>query len=194
MSQLEYYVVDVETTGLSEEENEVVQISIIRCSDRHQLNKMVKAEHPETANPRALKVTGMSIFDIQSGQDKERVVDFCDRFINEDGKNPEHRCFIAHNASFDRKFVHKLWEKCGKKFPGNIWMDTVPFTRKLAERKGLYKASVKLPNACKIAGFEPHGDSHDALFDTQQTYILWYKLMETDINHLDFIDRFPHNI
>lgn len=54
---LHYYIVDVETTGLSAKIHEVNEISIIRCSDRMQFTQFIRCEHPNTANFDALKVT-----------------------------------------------------------------------------------------------------------------------------------------
>ena len=55
---------------------------------------------------------------------KAEVVQRCEKFFSEDGATPAHRCIVAHNAPFDRKFLHALWGQVGKEFPANLWLDT----------------------------------------------------------------------
>jgi DNA polymerase III epsilon subunit-like protein len=70
-----YYVLDVETTGLKCDWHEVTEISLIRCSDRHQLTKYIKAEHPWRASPEALSATGRTKQDLLKGISKFEAVE-----------------------------------------------------------------------------------------------------------------------
>jgi DNA polymerase III epsilon subunit-like protein len=106
---MNYYIIDVETTGLKVAYHEVTQISIIRCADRFQLNRFIRAEYPQRVDPRALEATGRKRADILVGINRAEAVEACESFIKEDEQTPEHRCFIGHNVSFDRRFVYELW-------------------------------------------------------------------------------------
>jgi len=189
---LAYYIIDYETTGVSTSLSEVTEVSIIRCSDRMQINKIVKCEHPETAHPEALAITKKTYEDLLKGENKEDVVEYCNNFILQDGLTPEHRCFIAHSAPFDRRFSHAFWDKCNKKFPAHLWMCTKEFTRGLTYINGIVKPKLTLEASLAHAGIKPKLGAHSAIVDTQNTYVLWSKLMESKLDHLNYIKREPH--
>lgn len=190
---IHYYVIDLETTGLRSGYHEVTQVSIIRGSDRHQLNKYIKAEHVNRASPKALEVTGRTYADLSNGEDKEPVVKFCNKFLDEDGTDPEHLCMIGHNAHrFDKKFAHALWESVGMEFPAHLWLDTLPSTKAFAVKNGIYSASFNLENCMRIVGVKPRAGMHNAVSDTQNTYILWQKLEKGGVDMLPYTKRLPH--
>ena len=126
---LSYYIIYNETTGLKAGFNEITEISIVRCSDRNQLTKKVLCDHPERATEIALKVTNRTFEDLLEGDSNEDVVEYCNAFFAQDGKTPEHRCMVAHNAGFDKRFCHALWSNCGQSFPAICWMDTIKFAK-----------------------------------------------------------------
>ncbi len=193
ISQIIYYLIDLETSGLNLKTNETTQVSIIRCSDRHQLTKYIKAEHPETASDEALRITKRTRADLLKGDAKEFVVDACDRFFAEDGATPEHRCMVGHNVHrFDQRFTHDLWRKCGKQFGAHLWLDTLPFTKAYARKFGIESPSFNLASSLNILKVASKGEAHNALTDSQNNYRLWRKLMESGVDHLDHIKRIPH--
>lgn len=191
---IEYYAVDIETTGLSTKNHEVVEISIIRCKDRVQLNKYIAAEHPETASLDALNICNKKMEDLLIGDSKEKVVAEVDEFFNQDGLTPSHRCIVGHNIiSFDKKFLHALWDKCGKKFPANMFVDTMQLTRMAAKQMGIIKPKVNLQAACDLFEIKKTATHHTAKMDTRNTYFLWKKLSEElKIDYLSLIKTIPH--
>ena len=179
MADIEYYILDLETNGTSSKNywHEITQISIIRCADRVQLNRYIKPEHPERTNPQALEYTGRTMADLEKGDPKRVVVDFCNEFLKKDGKTPEDRCMVGHNIiSFDKRFVHALWDDLGYVFPANLWMDTLPYVKDYAKRAGLDEKKFSLERAVEIVGATPRPGAHNAVIDTQNNYILWDKL------------------
>ncbi|KKN66639.1 hypothetical protein LCGC14_0469740 [marine sediment metagenome] len=199
---LSYYIIDTETTGLRAGFNEVTEISIVRCSDRHQLTKKIRAEFPERASDIALQVTNRTFEDLLEGDAKEDVVSFCDSFFEQDGKTAEHRCLVAHNAPFDKRFCHALWSSCGKAFPAICWMDTIKFAQDWSKEIGVLpsiltdkgKPSFKLASVLKFANITPMPGAHDAGSDARNTYLIWKKGMDLGIDHLNAIRRYPHAI
>jgi DNA polymerase III epsilon subunit-like protein len=107
---IQYYIIDTETTGLKAGYHECVEIGIIRCVDRVQLWRQIIAESPERSSFDALAITKKTLSDLEKGHRKEDVVAECEKFFNEDKLTPAHRCIVAHNSPFDRKFLHALWE------------------------------------------------------------------------------------
>jgi len=196
MSGLAYYCVDLETSGLRSKYHEVFEISIIRATDRMQLCKNIRCEFPERSSYDALQVTGKTLVDLEQGLTREKVVDECEKFFAEDGLTPAHRCIVGHNIyTFDRKFLHALWESVGKEFPAHLWMDTIPMIKCYAKQIGLVKPRVNLHAACDIAGIKKFAQAHSAKIDSRNSYLLWKNLVEDKkMDHLNFIKTAAHTI
>jgi len=192
MSSLKYYIIDTETTGLKAGYHEMTEISIIRCDDRHQLTRRIKAEFPDRASEQALSITGKTIKDIIQGSKKENIVDECNAFFTQDGLTPEHRCMVAHNAPFDKRFCHALWGSCGEEFPAICWMDTIKFTKVWGNQIGRLPSNFKLATVLKFANITPMPGAHDAGSDARNTYLIWKKGIDKGIDHLEAIKRYPH--
>jgi DNA polymerase III epsilon subunit-like protein len=199
-----YYVIDTETTGLKSHYNEMTEIGIIRCTDRVQLWRQIKCEYPERANFDALAITKKTMADLERGHAKEDVVEECLKFFSEDGATPAHRCIVAHNAPFDRKFLHALWEQCGKEFPAHLWLCTMSLTRKWLKdtgieaehkSKGLKKPLVNLHASCDWMGIKKLSDAHNARVDSRNTYLLHRDLVEVKkVDYLPLIKTAVHSL
>jgi DNA polymerase III epsilon subunit-like protein len=204
MSGLQFYVIDTETTGLKAGYQEMTEIGIIRCTDRVQLWRQIKCLYPERANFDALAITKKTMSDLERGYDREAVVAECEKFFTEDGLTPAHRCIVAHNAPFDRKFLHALWQDCGKEFPAHLWLDTIALTRQFLKEagieadhkaKGLKKPPVNLHAACDWVGVKKISEAHNAKVDSRNTYLLHRNLIEEkQINYLPFVKTAVHTI
>jgi DNA polymerase III epsilon subunit-like protein len=204
MSKIKYYIIDTETTGLNSSFHEVSEIGIIRCDDRVQLWKQVKCFHPERASLDALAITKKTMNDLRMGESKYEVVNQADRFFNEDGLKPSSRCIVGHNiVSFDRKFLHSLWESVGKKFPANLWLDTIHLTNDFIKNSNIPeekmvktatgKISKTLSAACDMVGVKKFSGVHNAKSDSRNNYILWKSLVEEHkINYISHIKTIPH--
>jgi len=168
-----YYVIDVETNGLKCGWHEITEISVIRCADRNQLTKFIRIEHPERTSQEALSVTGRTKEDLRNGINAQNVVMVVHNFLLEDNMTNEHRCMIAHNASFDRRFCYELWGKYNLCFPAVCWLDTKSLTKGYANNVlGIVKPKLTLQASLDILGLKKRGTAHTATSDTQNTYIL----------------------
>lgn len=190
---LVFYVVDVETTGLRSDYHEVNEISIIRCKDRVQLTEFIKCQYPERASLDALTITRKSMADLRIGKSKAEVVNNVDKFLNEDGLTPAHRCFIAHNYSFDKKFIHALYEQVGKVCPVNLWLCTMELSKQYAKQLGIIKPKVNLHAACDMVGIKKISEAHTSKLDSRNTYFLHKDLVEVKkLDYLPFIKTAVH--
>ncbi len=189
---LHYYILDTETTGLKAGFHEVIQISVIRYSDRFQKTLDIRAEFPYRASKEALQITGKTIYDLQHGISKTEAITELEAFLEEDQKNSEHRCIVAHSAVFDRRMLHAMWQSAGKKFPADLWLCTKEFTRKLAKKQGIDKPKLTLAASCELAGIEQKRGAHNAVIDTLNTTSLFSKLMDEKLGHVHLIKRVPH--
>ncbi len=198
-----YYVIDTETTGLKANYNEMTEIGIIRCTDRVQLWRQIKCEYPERANFDALAITKKSMADLERGHLNSSVVEECEKFFAEDGATPGHRCIVAHNAPFDRKFLHALWEQNGKSFPANLWLDTISLTKDFLKKvdnstlnivkTATGRVSTQLHACCDMVGIKKISEAHNAKVDSRNTYLLWRNLVEEKkIDYLPFIKTEVH--
>jgi DNA polymerase-3 subunit epsilon len=193
MSGLQYFIIDIESTGLSSSYHEVNEISIIRCSTKVQLTEFIKCDYPERANIDALRITNKTLADLEQGNTKEYVIDKMNKFLNEDELTPAHRCFIAHNAPFDRRFLHALYEKVGKKCPVDLWLCSMALTKAYAKQIGLIKPKVNLNAAMDIVGIKKFAGAHASQVDSRNTYLLHRDLVENKkVDYLPFIKTFIH--
>ena len=205
MSGLHYYIIDTETTGLKQGYHEMTEIGIIRYTDRVQLWRQIKCVYPERANFDALAITKKTMADLERGYDRDAVVAECEKFFNEDGLTPAHRCIVAHNAPFDRKFLHAMWEASGKEFPAHLWVDTMSLTKeflKNADQSQLNivktatgRVSTQLHACCDMVGIKKISEAHNAKVDSRNTYLLYRNLVEEKkVDYLPFIKTAVHTI
>lgn len=199
MSGLQYYIIDTETTGLKSDYHEMTEIGIIRCTDRVQLWRQIKCVYPERANFDALAITKKTMADLERGYDKEAVVEECNKFFAEDGLTPGHRCIVAHNAPFDRRFLHALWGSVDKEFPANLWLCSMALTKDYAKKQGLVVKGVKqsfaLHAACDLMGIKKISDAHNAKVDSRNTFLLHRNLVEEKkADYLPLIKTAVHTI
>ena len=200
MSGIVYYVIDTETTGLKAGYNEMTEIGIIRCVDRVQLWRTIKCEYPERANYDALAITKKSMADLDRGHLKTSTAEECNKFFAEDGLTPAHRCIVAHNAPFDKKFLHAMWGQLGQQFPAHLWLCTMALTRDYAKKQGLMvkgmpKQKVNLHAACDLLEINKISEAHNAKVDSRNTYFLYRKLVEEmKVDYLPFIKTDVHVI
>lgn len=192
---IQYYVIDTETTGLKSDYHEMTEVGIIRVTDRVQLWRQIKCVYPERANFDALAITKKTMADLERGWDKEKVVEECEKFFIEDGLTPAHRCVVAHNAPFDRKFLHALWASCGKEFPAHLWLDTMSLTREWAKKNGILKPKVNLHASCDLLGVKKISEAHNAKVDSRNTFLLHRNLVEEKkVDYLPFIKTAIHTV
>lgn len=202
---LHYYIIDTETTGLKADHHEMTEIGIVRCTDRFQVHRKIKCEYPERANFDALKITGKTLADLEIGDSRKEAVELAMKFFEEDGATPAGRCIVAHNAPFDRKFLHALWASCGLEFPAHLWLDSISLTKDYIKKVGeanlptivrtpTGKVSTNLHAACDMVGIKKFSAAHNAKVDSRNTYLLWKKLMDDGIDYLPHIKTFPHQV
>lgn len=207
-----YYILDCETTGLSVDFHEMNQLSVMRVHDQKQLSLQIKVKKPNVYNQAALDVQGITPDDLRQGITIKEVISQVDSFFKEDGKTQAHRCIIAHNAPFDRKFVHRAWENEGAEFLADLWICTESFGKRYVKKHGSEKiaqAQLKagvdlkrdkfgqlkprfgLNNLLLGVGLNPKAGAHRAEIDVQNTLELYNWLMSSRTEHVSLITRSP---
>lgn len=192
MSGIAYIVCDTETSGLMTGFHDLVEVSLIRFNDRTQMTRIVKAKNPKNASFDALKVTGKKMSDLYKGIECEQMINEVNEFFDNDGLTPAHRCIVAHNASFDRRFIHHTWDAHNKAFPANLWLDTLALCRKITKREGIIKPSLKLNDVCDRFGIKRFANSHSAAGDARNTFMLFKQFIDNNEDFIDLIKSIPH--
>ena len=147
----------------------------------------MKAQFPERAHKIALDKTGRTLSDILVGDSKESMIESCNEFLKEDGKTAAHRCMVAHNAPFDKRFCHATWADIGQLFPADNWMCTMKYSRAWARKIGAASENPQLHTVLGFHNIKPLPGIHDAGSDARNTYLFWKKGMEEGIDHLQAI-------
>lgn len=211
---INYYILDTETTGLSVDAHEINQVSVLRVIDKEQLSLQIKVKHPHVYSAQALEVQGITPADLRNGVPIEEAIEAIDMFLKEDGQTQAHRCIIAHNAPFDRKFIHRAWDRASKEFPADLWLCTQSFAKrhvakhrngeKIAQAQvdagveikrdkyGALKPKFGLNNFMLGIGLTPKIGAHSAEVDVQNTIELYHWLMNSNTEHVSLIGRVPH--
>jgi DNA polymerase III epsilon subunit-like protein len=212
---LNYYILDTETLGLNCDFHEINQISVMRVADKEQLTLQIKVKHPNSYNQQALDIQGITPADLLIGVPLEEAVESVDLFLGEDGKTKAHRCIVAHNAPFDRKFVYKAWDTVNKEFQADLWMCTQSFAKRYVQKhrtsekiakaqvnggidgikndkQGNIKPKFGLNNFMIGVGLKPKNGAHQAEVDVQNTLELYNWLMNSNTEHVSLISRVPH--
>lgn len=210
---INYYILDTETLGLLVDVHEINQISVMRVSDGKQLSIQIAVAHPNVYNPQALEVQGITPEDLKKGVSIKEAIEMVNKFLEEDGETKAHRCIIAHNAAFDRKFVHRAWTRENNEFPADLWMCTQSFGKRYVkkfggdkiakaqadagidikpDKIGKLKPKFGLNNFLIGVGIEPKIGAHSADVDVKNTLTLYNYLINSKTEHVSLIERIPH--
>lgn len=113
-------ILDTETTGLSVQENKLIEISAARLQGREVVDTFDTFVHPGVVIPPEItRLTSITNADVAKAPSAETAVAELERFV---GGCP----VVAHNATFDRAFVEAV--KGGVRV-SDIWIDSLALSR-----------------------------------------------------------------
>ena len=125
-------VLDTETTGLSVQENELIEISAARLRGREVVDRFDTFVHPGgPIPPEIVGLTHITDADVTDAPSAEEAVARLAGFV---GGCP----VIAHNATFDRSFIESV--KGGVRV-SDIWIDSLALSRIALPRLSSHKLS-----------------------------------------------------
>ena len=175
-----YVIIDTETGGLSEERHALLQISFI-ITDR-ELNVLDEFQHKILPNPayaidpKAAEINGYNAelwaeeargFDhIQADKTFSQHID---QWFPAAHANPDRRVVaVAHNATFDQKFVKVHLPNTFQRFHPT-WVCTMWGLRQWRKRQmdERREGNAKLASLAELAGFDFQGKAHESLTDTR---------------------------
>jgi DNA polymerase-3 subunit epsilon len=161
-------VIDFETTGLStnggDRAIEVGAVSIEQGRITDSFQSLINTGVPVSAFIE--NYTGISNAMLSGAPGPDRVFPELHRFVGD-------AVLVAHNASFDRKFLDAEYARVG-------YQRAQPFLCSMRIARRLYPACTnhKLGTLVKYARVPITGDFHRALADAQMTGLLWLAMMD----------------
>lgn len=168
-------VFDVETTGLNNEIDEILQLSIINGNNEVLFNEYIRPTHTEDWED-AAAINGIT---------KEMVAD---KKIFEEHKETIQAIFdnaeqlIAYNITFDTGFLEASGIKTHyfEKKSTDVMIDFAEIYGEYNEHFGDYKWQ-KLITCANYYGYTAEGSFHDSLEDVKATLYCYYKMNNIEI-------------
>lgn len=149
----DFVVIDFETTGFSHVENEIIQMAAVRYIDFVETEKFVTYVKPVQSIPAKITaINGITNADVRNAPSIKEALGKLLQFIGDD-------VLVAHNASFDMKFLLANMYKQQLAYKRFKAIDTVALAREYMETP-----NHKLPTLKEFLGLG-HFNSHEALHD-----------------------------
>ncbi len=166
-----YVFLDVETTGLDPEDDQIIQLSALRFTEEGQPDGVFNTylNPGRQIPPGATQVNGITNRMVANAPAAEEVkaefAAFCDGCL-----------VIGYRVTFDLKFLYQTF---GDVFRLRHYLDVWPMAREY-----LYAPDYKLETVSTSIGFRPKRGFHDALADCEATAAVLARLCrETDCIH-----------
>ena len=168
LNEVEFCVVDLETTGGSSEYNSITEIGAVKYRGGQETGRFTTLVNPGCAIPAFIVLlTGITDTMVCNAPAIEEVLDPLLEFIGD-------AVLVAHNARFDIGFINASLVHDGREKLTNRVLDTVGLARRLV---GGDVENCKLSTLAASLGFA-HQPSHRAINDVLATGDLLHHLIE----------------
>jgi DNA polymerase-3 subunit epsilon len=185
MNKKNLVFLDVETTGLDVDKNEIIELGVVVVRQNgvnttnpvfeiiEEIDLKIKPEHIETADPVALRVNGYNEADWLFAVTLENAM----KLLAEKAKGG---IMVAHNVAFDYGFIEHAFKKTGIENTMHYHkLDTISIAfAKLHLNEDVDKFSLHF--LAEHFGIE-NKKAHSALSDARTTFELYKKLMTLTI-------------
>jgi len=162
-----YVVIDIETTGLSAKDHEIIEIAALLVVDNCIESEFQALIKPSCSVPPEIEaLTGLSTESLKNERVISEVIPEFLSFID---------CYpiVCHNTDFDFVFLRTICKQCGLQMLSNSSVDTLQIARKQITDVKNYKLSTLLD----YFGINPSRE-HRSLDDCYATQQLYTKLMK----------------
>jgi CRISPR-associated protein Cas2 len=162
-----YIVLDVETTGINADKDEIIEIGALRITDNSVVAEFQSLVRIEGQLPKEIvKLTGITEAMLNNeGNSLERVLQELIYFVAEDK-------IVCYNTKFDRGFLETALKKHGHRLMPNSFIDILALARTRLKLDN-YKLQTVAEHLSVVQ--QP---SHRALEDCRATLEIFNKLME----------------
>lgn len=163
-----FVVVDLETTGVDPERDRITEIGAVRSHRGEVVGELATLVHPGRSVPPAVtSVTGITDAMLVGCPVVEDVLPRLVEFVRGG-------VFVAHNASFDHRFLHAALARDGREPLGLPVLDTARLARRLLAEE---VRSVALSKLARHLGART-SPNHRALPDARATLDVLHALIE----------------
>jgi len=157
----DYTVVDIETTGLSPDRCEIIEISALKVRNNKIVSQFSSLVKPTVNIPPFIsRLTGITDEMVFSAP---QICDVLPEFMN----FVENDLILGHNVNFDINFLYDNWKKHFKKDFTNDFVDTMRLSRAYCKL-----SSHRLKYLAKHYNISTKGH-HRALVDCEITYKIY---------------------
>ena len=162
----EYIVFDIETTGLSQKKNKIIEIGAVKVKDGEEIDRFSEFINPEEPIPYSIEqLTSITDEMVMHAPNVDVILPKFLEFCGDD-------IVVAHNAAFDTGFIKKNAKDLGMKFDNTI-MDTMTLSHVLLPELGKFT----LDRVCKALNVK-NEHHHRAVDDANATAKIFVKLYE----------------
>ena len=167
-------ILDFETTGLSPDMGDrAIEIGAVRLENGQVADKFQALMNPGFAvSPFIADYTGIDNTMLRNAKSCAEVMDEFADFIS--GSN-----LIAHNASFDKRFLDAELDRINRSYDGEFSCSLL-ISRRVFQDAPSHKLGVLV----EYTGVESGGDFHRALYDSEMTAKVWLAMLS------DIAERF----
>ncbi len=171
-------ILDFETTGMYPDRGDrAIEVGAVKLVDNKIEERFQSLINPGFLVTKEIEsITGITNLMLQDAPPAEKVMEDFARFIS---SHP----LVAHNASFDMKFLESELNLIDKKRPLNFGC-----TLQLARRIYPDVINYKLETLVKYKQIPQNGQFHRALADAEVTAKLWTHLVDDLKQHFGFED------
>ncbi|KWU60548.1 DNA polymerase III subunit epsilon [Bacillus mycoides] len=121
---LDYVVIDFETTGFNPYNDKIIQVAAVKYHNHELVDQFVSYVNPERSIPdRITSLTGITNYRVSDAPTIEEVLPIFLAFLHTN-------VIVAHNASFDMRFLKSNVNMLGLPEPKNNVIDTVFLAKK----------------------------------------------------------------
>ncbi|MDO4282049.1 MAG: 3'-5' exonuclease [Clostridia bacterium] len=167
MFEENYVIVDLETTGLSPINNEIIEIGAIKVKDHQIIDRLDILVKPENqVSPFITRLTGITNDMLK---DAMEIKDALRKFMDFTGSST----LMAHNANFDMGFLRNNFQKHFEYTLENKCLDTLALSRKYVKGIKNYKLET-LANHFHVN----YSGAHRSLKDCEITYEVYQNIKE----------------
>jgi len=170
---LEYTIVDIETTGGSAKHEKITEIAIYVFNGSKIIDEFITLVNPERKIP--YYITQLTGIDNEMVSRAPKFYEIAKRVV----EITEDRVFVAHNVNFDYNFIKSEYEQLGYRFERDK-LCTVQLSRKLIPGKRSYS----LGNLCSNLGINING-RHRAAGDALATVKLFEILLGINTDEIE---------
>lgn len=162
-----YVVFDVETTGLSNQYDKIIELAAVKVKDGEIIDKFERFSNPhERLSETIINLTHITDDMLIDAPEIEEVLTEFKEWVGD-------AIFVAHNASFDMGFIDTGYEHVGLGESTNGVIDTLELSRTINTEYGKHGLNF----LAKKYGVELT-QHHRAIYDTEATAYIFIKMLK----------------